>query len=193
MIQTKKDYKSYLKKDQIARGIRTDRLSDKLKQLIYMDRTWKFQKRLRIVEFYYNKKKNFIEWLYYYWLEYRFKKLSIRLGFSIPKNVFGPGLAIPHYGTIIINSKAKIGSNCRIHCDVNIGASGGKPEAPIIGDNVYIGPGVKIYGNITICNNVAIAANACVGKSIDEENILIGGIPAKKIKPFEIKSVLKHI
>ena len=126
-------------------------------------------------------------------MEYQFKKLSISLGFSIPKNSCGPGLAVPHYGTIIINSRAKIGKNCKIHVGVNIGAAGGQKEAPTIGDNVYLGPGAKIYGDITLGNNIAVAANACVGKSFLEENIVIGGIPAKKIKNFDIKTVLKHV
>lgn len=126
-------------------------------------------------------------------MEYKFKKLSISLGFSIPKNSFGPGLSIPHYGTIIVNSRAKIGKNCKIHAGVNIGASGGKPGAPTIGDNVYLGPGSKIYGEIVIASNIAIAANACVGSSFLEENIVIGGIPAKKLNDFDIKTILKHI
>ena len=76
---------------------------------------------------------------------------------------------------------------------MNIGASGGKKGAPTIGDNVYLGPGAKIYGEITLANNIAVAANACVGRSILEENIVVGGIPAKKIKDFDIKSILKHV
>lgn len=193
MIQTRKQYRDYLKQDQKARGIETITLRQKAKDFIYRDPTWKFQKLLRKTEFYFNKKKNPLEWLYYYYLEYRYKKLSIKLGFTIPKNVFGSGLAIPHYGTIVVNSRAKVGKNCRIHVGVNIGASGGKPEAPIIGDNVYIGPGAKIFGNIKIADNIAIAANASVGKSFNEENIVVGGVPAKKIKEFDIKKIIKHI
>ena len=193
MIFTKNDYKHYITQDQIARGIKLKTIPQKLKQLIYMDPTWKFQRRLRQVEYYYNREKNFFQRIYYYYLEYRFKKLSIQLGFSIPKNAFGPGLSIPHYGNIIVNSKAKIGSNCKIHSGVNIGASGGNPEAPIIGDNVYIGPGAKIYGNIKITNNIVIAANAAVATDFLDENIVIGGIPAKKIKSIDIKTIIKHI
>lgn len=193
MIKNKQQYRYYLEKDKEARGINSSLVSRKFKQIIYEDPTWKFQKSLRKVEFYYNKKKNIVEHIYYYWLEYRFKKLSIRLGFSIPKNAFGPGLSIPHYGSIIVNSKAKIGKNCKIHCGVNIGASGGNPEAPKIGDNVYLGPGSKIYGNIVIGNNIAVAANACVSNSFTEENILIGGIPAKKIKNIDISQIIKHL
>jgi serine O-acetyltransferase len=193
MIFTKKDYRQYLRQDQIARSIKLETIPQKLKQLIYMDPTWKFQRRLRKLEFYYNREKNIFQKIYYYYLEYRYKKLSIKLGFSIPKNAFGPGLSIPHYGSIIVNSKAKIGSNCKIHSGVNIGASGGSPKAPQIGDNVYIGPGVKIYGDIILANNIAIAANACVSNSFNEENIIIGGIPAKKIKKIKINTILKHI
>lgn len=193
MIKTRKEYHYYVQQDQIARGIRLVTFKQKAKDFIYRDPTWKFQKMLRKTEYYSNKMKTFLEWPYYYYLEYRFKKLSIKLGFSIPKNVFGPGLAIPHYGLIVVNSKAKVGKNCRLHVGVNIGASGGKPEAPVIGDNVYIGPGAKIFGDIKLANNIAIAANASVGKSFEEENIVIGGIPAKKIKKFNIKKVIKHI
>lgn len=193
MIKTKEQYRDYINQDKIARGIQLVSFRQKAKDFIYRDPTWKFQKILRKTEFYFNKKKNLFEWLYYYYLEYRFKKISIKLGFSIPKNVFGPGLAIPHYGLIVVNSRTSIGKNCRIHVGVNIGASGGKPEAPTIGNNVYIGPGAKIYGNIKIANNIAIAANASVGKSFDEENIIIGGIPAKKIKNINIKKIIKHI
>jgi serine O-acetyltransferase len=64
---------------------------------------------------------------------------------------------------------------------VNIGASGGKKDAPIIGDNVYIAPGVKIYGGIEIAEGIAIGANSVVNKSFTEPNITIAGVPAKKI------------
>lgn len=40
--------------------------------------------------------------------------LGEKLGFSIGLNVFGPGLSIAHYGCIVVNSGARIGTNCRI-------------------------------------------------------------------------------
>ena len=92
-------------------------------------------------------------------------------------NVFGPGLCITHWGTIVVSSHAKIGKNCRIHPSSCIGNHMG---APIIGDNVYIGPGAKIFGNITIGNNVAIGANAVVNKSVPN-NVTVAGAPAKII------------
>jgi serine O-acetyltransferase len=121
------------------------------------------------------------------------KKISLKLGFSIPENVFGPGLAIIHYGTIIVNAEVKVGSNCRLQACTNIGQSGGIMGAPIIGDNVYIGPGAKIYGKIEIPSNCAIAANAAVGKSFYKEGMVLGGVPAKEITKVDIKQIIKHI
>jgi serine acetyltransferase len=108
--------------------------------------------------------------------------LGLLLNFSIPPNAFGPGLSIAHYGTIVVNSNARIGANCRIHVCVNIGADARDgTKAPHIGDNCYIGPGAKIFGAIKIGNHVAIGANAVVNKSFVENNVSLGGIPAKVI------------
>tara|TARA_R110000765_G_scaffold168384_3_gene273406 strand:+ start:23453 stop:24034 length:582 start_codon:yes stop_codon:yes gene_type:complete len=193
MIKSKNDYYFYLKQDAIARGEEIDSLKVKIKHLIAPVQTWEFQKKLRKLEYYTNCKKGIFNKIFIHFLRHQFKKISLKLGFSIPPNVFGPGLCILHYGTIVVNSKAKIGKNCRVEVCVNIGASGGNPEAPIIGDNVYIAPGVKIYGDIQLGNNIAIAANSSVSKSFTEDGILIGGSPAKKIKQIEIKKIIKHI
>ncbi|MUU77190.1 serine O-acetyltransferase [Winogradskyella endarachnes] len=193
MIQSFAEYKSFLKQDKLACGIKHNDISSKLISIISPNPIWKFQKILRKLEFYTNCKNTGINKIYCYYLRYRFKKTSIKLGFSIPINVFGPGLAIVHYGTIVINGATKIGSNCRIHACVNIGASGGEKEAPVLGDNIYIAPGAKIYGNISIANNTAIGANAVVNKSFEKENTMIAGVPAKVISEIDIKKIIKHI
>lgn len=110
----------------------------------------------------------------------RYRRLSVRLGYSIPINVFGPGLSLPHRGNIIINPDTKIGANCRIHVGVNIGAH--KDKAPVIGDNVYIGPGAILFGDIEIADNISIGANATVNKSFVDRNVTIAGTPAKVVK-----------
>lgn len=53
-------------------------------------------------------------------------------------------------------------------------------KAPVIGNNVWIGPGAKLFGDITIGDNVMIGANSVVTKSFPD-NVRIAGIPAKII------------
>lgn len=115
---------------------------------------------------------------------YRFRKskLGLKLGYSIPLNVFGPGLSLPHAGTIVVNGKTRVEANCRLHVCTNIGASAGGNIAPIIGDNVYIGPGAILFGSISIANNTTIGANATVNKSCEQENVVLAGSPAKVVK-----------
>ena len=112
-------------------------------------------------------------------LYFKLHQLAVKLGFSIPINTFGPGLSIAHYGPIIVNTATRVGKNCRIHVGVNIGEVNGK--APQIGDNVYIGPGAKLFGDIIIGDNVKIGANAVVNKSFPEGDCTLVGVPARKV------------
>lgn len=87
------------------------------------------------------------------------------------------GLRLPHPYGIIIHRNTTIGKNCTIFHQVTIGAME-KEEiihlAPFIGDNVYIGAGAKILGNIRIGNNVKIGANAVITKDVPDECTVIG-------------------
>lgn len=179
MIKSKKDLAEYLLMDKKALGIVDEKKHPKLWG--GGDDIWKFEILLRKCEFY---KNNYygINKLLFRLHKIRFNKLSYKLGYTIPLNVIDSGLALPHYGTIVINSKSKIGKNCRIHVGVNIGANGGSNAAPRIGNDVYIGPGAKIIGNITIADGVIIGANAVVCKNIDFPNTVWAGVPAKLLK-----------
>jgi len=57
---------------------------------------------------------------------------------------------------------------------------GNKKGFPVIGNNVYIGPGAKIIGNVHIGNNVAIGANCVVTHDIPDNGVVVG-IPGKVI------------
>lgn len=192
MIQSKNDYIEYLERDRIALDIYNGSFLSKLKNLLIPNPIYRFQKLMRKLEYYVNCKNKGIYKLYILYLRYRYRRVSLKLNFSIPINVFGPGLSIVHYGTIIINFTSKIGANCRMHACVNIGASGGERQAPILGDNVYIAPGAKIFGDIRIPNNTAIGANAVVNKSFEEEHTIIAGIPAKVLGKVDIKKLIRH-
>lgn len=192
MIKSKSDYFSYIKKDEEALGINRS-ISNRFKRLIAPNEIWEFQKLLRKCEYYKNCKFGYINKLIYFFLKLKLKKRSLILGYSIPENVFGPGLCLVHYGTIVVNPRAKVGANCRIHVCTNIGESGGNMGAPTIGDNVYIAPGVKIYGRIKVADNVAFAANAAISKDCLEPNSVYGGVPGKRIGSCDISRIIKHI
>ncbi|CEQ09953.1 serine acetyltransferase [Paraclostridium sordellii] len=113
----------------------------------------------------------------------RLERLMYKFGISIPyQTQIGYGLQIGHFGGIIINNNAVIGNNLNISQGVTIGqVNRGKNKGyPVIGNNVYIGPGAKIIGSVKIGNNVAVGANAVVTKDIPD-NAVVVGIPAKII------------
>ena len=58
-------------------------------------------------------------------------------------------------------------------------ANGGKP--PRIGDNVYLGPGSKVFGDIELADGVMVGANAVVNHSCMEAGAHLVGIPAKAV------------
>ena len=176
MIGSRKDLKEYLKQDKKALGKESRKRPSR-----FGDDVWRFEILMRKTEYHVNCSRTPAGKLIALWYRFRFMRRSVKLGFGIPLNVFGPGLSIAHYGALVVNSQARIGKNCRIHAMVVIGATGGNPKAPVIGDNVYIGAGAKIIGDIHIADDVAIGANAVVVKSIDEPGTTWAGVPAKKI------------
>ena len=178
MIESYSDYQRYLESDRVALG-RTHQYGfmDWL-----MDDIWTFQRLLRKVEYYHNCMKSRWAGIVRRFLYYRSHKMAVKLSFSIPINVFGEGLSIAHYGPIIVNAKARIGKNCRIHVGVNIGEGGVDACAPQIGDNCYLGPGAKLFGGIVLGDNVKVGANAVVNKSFPTGNCTLVGVPAHKVE-----------
>lgn len=87
-----------------------------------------------------------------------------------------PGLIFVHNGPIVINPKAIIGENAIIHPCVLIGGDRSKTTPPIIGDNVFIGHGVKIIGGCKIGNSVFLAPGAVITKDVPENYIMGAGI-----------------
>ncbi len=92
---------------------------------------------------------------------------------------YGENLKLSH-GNIVINAKAVIGNNVMLR-GANCIASKNE-KAPKIGNNVEIGYGTVVIGDITIADNIIIGANSFVNKSFEEEGVVIAGCPAKVIK-----------
>lgn len=177
MIQSRNDLGFYLSADKYILGIKRSRPS-------YFDEIWKYQIALRKAEYFLNTEQTLFSRLLARYHMVRKYKLGMKLGFDIEPNVFGAGLRINHFGSLIINGNAKIGMWCDIHQGVVIGTDnspGDENLVPTIGDNVWIGPGAKIFGDIKIGSNVVIGANSIVNKSFPS-NTTIAGIPAKIIK-----------
>ncbi|MEZ9923365.1 serine O-acetyltransferase [Vibrio breoganii] len=181
MIDSYRKYLEYLEADRIALQ------RNKSLKMLFLDDIWCFQRLMRKLEYLVNCNGNIAKKLL---CQYRYRRLSKKLGFTIPINVFGPGLSIAHQGTIVVNEGASVGANCRLHVCTNIGtAAGEKNSAPKLGNNCYIGPGAKLFGNIEIGNNVAIGANAVVNKSFGD-NVTIAGIPANIISHKDSSNLL---
>lgn len=121
MIKTRKDLYKYIEADEEARGIKQGSF---IRKYVFTYEA-KYQWFLRHCEYYYNNSHGVKKILYYYY-KFRLKMLGLKLGFSIPLNVFGPGLCLVHAGPVVVSQYAKVGANCRIHICVNIGASGGR-------------------------------------------------------------------
>lgn len=96
-----------------------------------------------------------------------------------------------HLGALVrIKRNCKIGLNCTILPGVVIGNKhlNSDDDWAIIGNNCYIGLGAKIFGKVTIGDNVTIGANAVVTKDIPS-NTTVVGIPAK---PLIINNLCKN-
>ena len=117
----------------------------------------------------------------YYWRR-RKNDLGAKLGIIIYAGCCGKGLRIWHYGSTIISGDTRIGENCTFHGQACIGNDGSSVAAPVIGNNVDIGVGAKIIGDITIADDVTIGAGAVVTRSCLEKGATLVGIPAKPLK-----------
>lgn len=125
---------------------------------------------------------------YFYLL--RIKKMDAFNNASMGTDIgFGAHFETPPHlqhglNSIIVSHYAHIGKNAWIAQQVTIGQALDKPVAPKIGDNVIIGAGAKIIGDIKIGNNVTIGANAVVVSDMPD-NCICGGVPARVIRMKE--------
>ena len=118
------------------------------------------------------------------------------LVFINPSIPIGKGFMIGHCFDIIVDAE-RIGDNVKIMQQVTIGRSigGNKSGIPVIGNNVFIGAGAKIIGNVKVGNNVIIGANSVVTKDIPD-NAIVGGCPARVLSmngEYEVNNWVKDL
>lgn len=115
------------------------------------------------------------------WFDRRKNILGNYLGIDIGPNCIEKGCELYH-PLIIVNYNASIGENCKFHGNNCVGNNGITKAAPRIGNNVDIGYGAVIIGDVTIADDVVIGANAVITKSIIEPGSVVAGVPGRIIK-----------
>lgn len=138
---------------------------------------------LRKYEYYLNNSKG-SRWNTYraFYYERKKNRLGEKLGIEIGPNCFGKGLSIWHGGSIVVNPNVRAGEYCVLHGANCIGNKGATQGVPALGDNVDLGFGAVIIGNVSVASNTVIGANAVVNRSIVDEGCTYVGVPAKEIR-----------
>ncbi|MGL5871959.1 MAG: serine O-acetyltransferase [Xenococcaceae cyanobacterium] len=110
-----------------------------------------------------------------------------------PGAQIGKGVFIDHGMGVVIGETAIVGNNCLIYQEVTLGGTGkqsGKRH-PTLGENVVVGTGAKVLGNLLIGNNVRIGAGSVVLRDVPSDCTVVG-IPGRivyrsgvKVNPLE--------
>ena len=100
-----------------------------------------------------------------------------------PGATLGAGILIDHRMSVVIGETAELGDRITRYHGTTLGGTGkekGKRH-PTVGDNVVIGAGSKVLGNIKIGSNSKIGANSVVLDDVPEGATVVG-IPGKVVK-----------
>lgn len=177
MIKTKIELDFYLKADRMMNcGEFAPSLWTSVREIIVPNYKMRFLIAMRKASFYKNGGGRFLSLVW----QARYKKLSMKMGYTIGMDVFGYGLVIPHRGTIIVGGSNRIGNYGVLHTSTCIVDS-----ASVIGDGLYLSTGAIISNHVDLGNNVSIAANSTVTKSEQRGNVLLAGTPAEIKKESE--------
>lgn len=147
---------------------------------------FKFIFWLRLTQFFWVKRRS-IRFPLFIICRMIYKHFSYKYGFEISyKTEIGEGFSISHFGYVIIGGNVKIGKNCWVRPGLCIGKKhiDSHSQGPVIGDNVKIGVGATILGDITIGDNVSIGANSVVVKDVPD-NCVVAGVPGKVINRIQ--------
>ena len=122
-----------------------------------------WQRTLRRTEFMLNTRQGGLWRLWIFFWKWRLMQQSVRLNLEIPVHVFGPGLVVVHFGSIVVNPRVRVGARCRIHTGVCLGEY--RDRNPVLGDDVYLGNGALVIGDLEVGDRAKIGPTcprACV-------------------------------
>ncbi len=100
-----------------------------------------------------------------------------------PAARIGRGLFIDHGMGTVIGETTEIGDNCTLYQGVTLGGTGketGKRH-PTLGNNVVVGVGASVLGNIVIGDNALIGAGSVVIRSVPADSTVVG-VPARTVR-----------
>lgn len=142
----------------------------------------KHMRLLRTTEYYVNTNNKIMSLIY----RARLMKFQNKHCIHIPLNSCGKGLKIQHVIPVAMNGNVTLGENCRIMPLVMLAGDDVTDACPTIGNNVTLGIGSSVFGNVTLADDIFVGAGAVVNKSFLEPGIAIAGVPAKKVgvSPF---------
>ncbi|PSR15741.1 serine acetyltransferase [filamentous cyanobacterium CCP3] len=113
-----------------------------------------------------------------------YHKVRNTYGIELPYTVkLGRRVVVEHQGNIVVHGHCIIGDDTIIRQGVTLGLRHlDRPfDAPVLGNRVNVGAGAKLFGNITIGDDVNVGANAVVLIDVPANSTVVG-IPAKIIK-----------
>ncbi|MGV9199721.1 MAG: serine O-acetyltransferase [Promethearchaeia archaeon] len=99
-----------------------------------------------------------------------------------PGAEIGARFFIDHGAGVVVGETSKIGDNVIIYPGVVLGGTTDKAEKrhPTLGNNIIVGTGAKIIGNISIGDNVKIGANAVVVNNVPSDSVVVG-VPGRVV------------
>lgn len=112
----------------------------------------------------------------------RLMHMQMKYQLHVPVNCFEKGLCVMHCTPLAMNPNICVGKNCRVMPDVCLAGNDEKEDmAPVIGDNVTLGIGCIVFGDVYLADGITVGAGSVVTHSFYEKGISIAGVPAKKI------------
>ena len=93
-----------------------------------------------------------------------------------PGAVIGRRVFIDHGMGVVIGETAVVGDCCTIYQGVTLGGTSLKREKrhPTLADNVVVGAGAKVLGNITVGSNARVGANSVVLHDVPAGTVVVG-------------------